>query len=149
MPFKQLSLKYEYYVPNSKYILYFFSQAPPPPSNQTSINSLNSPRSSASSCDTNTSSNSGNAQSNNNNPPHENVTSSSGSGNSSTFGSPIREIPSIRSTKNHRGVGARLSHSFSVPLNLVSILRNNPTESHCGSNKSNGEASLDNLTEAE
>ena len=78
-----------------------------------------------------------------------NNSSSSGSGNSSTFGSPIREIPSIRSTKNYRGVGSRLSHSFSVPLNLVSILRKEPTSSISESNNTNGDISLQDLTAAE
>ena len=78
---------------------------------------------------------------------------SSGSGSSSTFGSPIREIPSIRSTKNYRGVGSRVSHSFSVPLNLFSIIRNNPsTDSYPSTNmngRSSGEVGLNELTAAE
>ena len=111
------------------------SLAPPPPSNQTSTTSLSSPRNSSSSCDTN-SSNSGIHQTIA--ATNSNSSGSSGSGNSSTFGSPIREIPSIRSTKNYRGVGSRLSQSFSVPLNLVSMLKNNPSSETYSSTNKNG-----------
>ena len=45
---------------------------------------------------------------------------SGGSNASSTSGSPIKEIPSIGSTNFHR---SKVSHSFSVPLNLFSIAR--------------------------
>ena len=115
--------------------------APPPPSNQASTTSLSSPRNSSSSCDTN-SSNLGFHQTSR--APNSTSSGSSGSGNSSTFGSPIREIPSIRSTKNYRGVGSRISHSFSVPLNLVSILKNNPSnETYSSSNKNGFSGSRD------
>ena len=115
------------------------------------MNSLNSPRNSSSSCDTN-SSNTGVHQAAR--AANDSTSSgSSGSVNSSTFGSPIREIPSIRSTKNYRGVGSRISHSFSVPLNLVSILRNNPSNETYSPANINGncidEAGLNDITAAE
>jgi len=44
------------------------------------------------------------------------------SGSSSTSCSPSHEIPSIRSTSMHR---QKVSHSFSVPLNLFSATTRN------------------------
>jgi hypothetical protein len=50
----------------------------------------------------------------------EDTESDSGSNASSASGSPKKEIPSIRSTNFSR---SKVSHSFSVPLNLFSITR--------------------------
>ena len=81
------------------------------------------------------------------------ISGESGSGSSSTYGSPTREIPSIRSTKNYRGVGSRVSHSFSVPLNLFSLVRNNPSvETYPSTNlngRPNGEVGINDLSPAE
>ena len=50
----------------------------------------------------------------------EDTESESGSSSSSASGSPKKEIPSIGSTNFQR---SKVSHSFSVPLNLFSIAR--------------------------
>ena len=81
----------------SKQIIFFIISAPPPPSHQ-ALSTVDL-------------SNKNGAQK---------MSDDSGSNSSSASGSPTKEIPSIGSTNFHR---SKVSHSFSVPLNLFSIAR--------------------------
>ena len=138
---------------NILHLIFFnFILAPPPPSNQptSAVQSPSSSRNSSSS-DSNSTNLGINHATNGTAAGNSTSSGESGSGSSSTYGSPTREIPSIRSTKNYRGVGSRVSHSFSVPLNLFSLVRNNPSvETFPSTNgRQNGEVGIDDLSATE